>query len=98
LQADGARFVQRGDGPQLNLLEAVCSPGVAVVLNGYLKAASLARPDVFSRALEEGFADLRAGVHDAVEVVFGYDWLGPVPAAPAQRIAQVFTSTLAAGG
>jgi hypothetical protein len=96
--ANGARFVQRDDGPQINLLEAVCSTEVAVVRSGYLTIASIARPDVFARALDERFDDIRVGVHDAIEVVFGYNWLGPVPAAPQHRIAQVFTSTLAAGG
>jgi len=31
-------------------------------------------------------------------VVFGYDWGGPVPNGADQRIAQVFTSTMALGG
>jgi hypothetical protein len=94
--ADGARFVQTSDGPQVNLLDAVCSPDVAVVRNGYLSARTIARPDVLARLLEERWDDLRVGVHDGVQVVFGYDWLGPVPPV-APRIAHVLTSTLAAG-
>jgi hypothetical protein len=79
-------------------LEAVCAPGVAFVQSGYLTTRTIARPDVFARALEEGFDDVRVGVHDSVEVVFGYDWIGPVSASPRPRIAHVLTSTLAAGG
>jgi hypothetical protein len=94
----GARFVQRTEGPQLDLLEAVCTPGVALVRSGYLTTASIARPAVLAQALEERLDDVRVGVHDAVEVVFGHDWDGPVPGAPHHTIAQVFSSTVAAGG
>jgi hypothetical protein len=95
---DGERFVQRNEGPQLNLLEAVCAPGVATVTSGYLTTNAIAHPELFARSLEDRFDDLRSGVHDAVEVVLGYDWDGPVPRAPHHTIAQVLTSTLAAGG
>ena len=96
---DGTRFIQRTDGQQLNLLEALCGPGDAVcVNNGYLTTDKIARPAALAEALEARFDELRTGVHDAVEVVFGYNWDGPVPGAPYQTIAQVFSSTLAAGG
>lgn len=49
-------------------------------------------------ALEEKFGQLRVGVHDDVEVVLGTNWGGAVANAPNQRIAQVFTSTIALGG
>jgi hypothetical protein len=95
--ANGTRFVQRSDGPEINLLEAVCSPGVASVQSGYLTPGSIARPSVFANTLEAHFDDVRVGIHDDVEVVFGYDWVGPVSRAPHVRIAHVLTSTLAAG-
>lgn len=46
---------------------------------------------------ETGFDGIRVGVHDDIEVAFGYDWDGRV-SPPGHRIAQVFTSTLAGGG
>jgi hypothetical protein len=95
--AEGARFVQRSKGPQINLLEAVCLPGVASVRSGYLTTRSIARPDVFAHTLEDRFEDLRVGIHEDIEVVFGYDWVGPVSRAPHLRITHVLTSTLAAG-
>jgi hypothetical protein len=95
---DGMRFIQRTDGPQLNLLDAVCATGAACVRNGYLTTQNIPCPAAFAEALEAHFDELRAGVHDAVEVVFGYDWDGPVPGAPHHRIAQVLSSTIAAGG
>jgi hypothetical protein len=57
----------------------------------------LRAPNVFARSLEACFDDLRIGLHDAVEVVFGYNWVGPVSAAPHLRVAQALTSTVAAG-
>lgn len=94
----GARFVQRSPGPQLNLLEAVCAEGVARVDSGYLMTSNIARPELFAQALTERFDQLRVGVHDGVEVVFGGNWDGPVTADPPPTIAQVFTSSVAAGG
>ena len=93
----GARFVQRNDGPQVNLVEAACSPDIAVVLGGYLTPDAIRVPNAFARAVEERFDDLRVGVHDGIEVVFGHDWLGPVSSTPRPLIAHVLTSTLAAG-
>lgn len=97
-EVGGSRFVQGTDGRQINLLEEVCAPDIASVTCGYLKPQAIARPALFARALEERFDDIRVGIHDSVEVVFGHDWDGPVPRAPHHTIAQVFTSTLAAGG
>jgi hypothetical protein len=59
---------------------------------------NIPRPAALAEALEERFDELRAGVHDAVEVVFGHDWDGPVPGAPHHTIAQVLSSTVAGGG
>jgi hypothetical protein len=95
---DGVRFVQQTEGPQLNLLEEVCAGGVGSVESGYLMTHNIARPEVLARRLEEQQDDLRAGVHDAVEVVLGADWDGPVPGAPHHTIAQVLCSTVAARG
>lgn len=93
---DGTRFVQTTGGPQLNLLEAVCSPGVARVSSGYLTAFDIANPLAFAAALESRFEDIRIGVHEDVPVVLGYNWDGAV--AGDRRIGQVFTSTFAGGG
>ena len=93
---DGKRFVQTSDGPQLNLLEAVCSPGVAQVRSGYLTSSSIANRSALAAALESRFEDIRVGVHEDVPVVLGYNWDGGV--AGNRRIGQVFTSTFAGGG
>jgi hypothetical protein len=94
--ADGRRFVQTNDGPQLNLLEAVCSPGIAQVHSGYLTASNIRDRSALASALERRFEDIRVGVHDDVPVVLGYNWDGAV--AGDRRIGQVFTSTFAGGG
>ena len=92
----GERFVQTNNGRQINLLEAVCSPGVAEVRNGYLTASGIADPLAFVRALERRFEEIRIGMHDEVPVVLGYNWDGAVEGE--RRIGQVFTSTFAGGG
>ncbi len=94
---DGTRFVQQTNGPQVNLLEDLCADGAASVKNGYLTAPNIRRPADFARALEERFDDIRVGLHDGIEVVFGNDWDGPVPRAPELTIAQVLCSTVASG-
>lgn len=91
---DGDRFVQTTDGRQLELLGAVCDPGIATVRNGYLLAAGIAQPDAFARVLEDRFDAIAIGVHDDLEVVLGANWTGSVDGSP--TIAQVYTSTLAA--
>ena len=93
---DGKRFVQVSDGPQLNLLEAICSPGVAQVRSGYLTSSSIANPTALAEALERRFEEIRVGVHDNVPVVLGYNWDGAVVGD--RLIGQVFTSTFAGGG
>ncbi|MBK9035805.1 MAG: hypothetical protein IPL61_31910 [Myxococcales bacterium] len=95
--ADGARFVQRTDGRQLDLLADVCDPGVAAVRSGYLRASDVAQPVAFARALEDRFEAIAVGVHDRAEVVLGADWTGRVDGAPHRTIAQVLTSTIAGG-
>jgi len=94
---DGSRFVQVNDGRQIDLLADVCDPGVAGVRNGYLRAPDVTDPPAFARALEDRFDAIRVGVHDRVEVVLGADWDGAVDGAPHRTIAQVLTSTVAAG-
>jgi hypothetical protein len=93
----GGRFVQETDGRQVELLADVAEPGIAAVRNGYLRAPDIADPVAFARALEDGFEAIRVGVHDGVEVVLGHDWAGAVEGAPHRTIAQVLTSTIAAG-
>ena len=93
---DGRRFVQTSDGPQLNLLAAVCSPGVAEVRSGYLTSSGIADPSALAAALEGRFEEIRVGVHEDVPVVLGYNWDGAV--AGDRCIGQVFTSTFAGGG
>lgn len=94
---EGGRFVQTTDGRQIELLAGLTEPGVAAVRNGYLRAPDIADPAAFARALEDRFDAIRVGVHDGVEVVLGHDWDGAVDAAPHRTIAQVLTSTIAAG-
>jgi hypothetical protein len=94
---DGGRFVQTTDGPQIDLLADVCEPGVARVVNGYLRSSAIADPPAFARALDERFEAIRVGVHQGVEVVLGHDWSGAVDSAPHRTITQVCTSTLAGG-
>jgi hypothetical protein len=93
---DGHRFVQETDGPQLNLLSAFA--GAARVQNGYLTIQSILDPARLARELADGRDRVRVGVHDGIEVVLGHDWDGPVPDAPDLTVAQVLTSSLAAGG
>lgn len=88
----GGHFVQSQSGRQLNLLHAVEAP----VQSGYLTSADIARPAEFLARLERDFSQIEVGVHADLDVVLGAQWDGPVR--PGTRIAQVFTSTLAAGG
>jgi hypothetical protein len=93
---DGERFVQSTDGPQIELLGDVCGPEVGRACNGYLMADGVPDPRAFVEALEARFDTIKVGLHDGVEVVLGSNWSGSVQGRP--RIAQVFTSTVAAGG
>lgn len=97
LDGNGPRFEQT-DHHQLNLLADAFAPEIAEVKAGYLQSQHVHQPEAFVRELDARFGSIRVGVHDDVEVVFGRDWGGPVPAGPAHRIAQVFTSTIALGG
>lgn len=93
--ANGTRFTQ-GGATEVSLLEHAVPPHVATVRGGYLTAAMVSDAAALAHALESGFANIRVGVHDDVEVVLGGNWGGPVaPDTPA--IAQVFTSTMALG-
>lgn len=94
-RADGSRFVQ-SDDDQLNLLDALCAPGVARVQSGYLRSNDIASPARFAEALERDFSQIAVGLHHDLDVVLGYDWDGGV--ASSRRISQVFTSTYAGGG
>lgn len=93
----GERFVQVTDGPQIDLLADVCDPDVARVRNGYLRGSAVTDPAAFAATLEARFDDIRAGVHDDVQVVLGFNWDGAVEDSPNRRVGQVFTSTLAGG-
>ena len=88
----GGHFVQTQTGRQINLLHGVEAP----VQSGYLTSRDIARPADLAARLEREFEVLEVGVHQGLEVVLGAQWDGPVR--PGTRIAQVFTSTLAAGG
>jgi hypothetical protein len=96
-EPDALRFVQTQDGPQLNLLHAVCTPGVASVHSGYLRPSDIHDPAAFATALEDRFDSLAVGVHSDVQVVLGCEWDGAVLGFPHHRISQVLTSTMAAG-
>lgn len=92
---DGRRFTQTSDAEQIDLLSDVCSFEVARVRNGYLRESAIADVDAFVEALEHRFDAVRVGVHDDIEVALGFNWDGAVTGQ--RRVAQVFTSTLAAG-
>ncbi|HEX4934307.1 MAG TPA: hypothetical protein VFV33_14050 [Gemmatimonadaceae bacterium] len=94
---DGRRFTQEEGGEQVDLLMDVCTPEIAEVRSGYLRDAYVHDLEAFTESLEQRFDAIRVGVHDGVEVALGYNWDGGVDAPP-PVIAQVFTSTLAAGG
>jgi len=93
---DGQRMVQTNNGPQINLLAAVCSPDVAQIRNGYLTSDDIIDAEQLAAALVERFDDIQMGVHDDVSVLLGYNWDGAVTGTP--HIGQVFTSTFAGGG
>lgn len=93
---DGSRFTQT-DARCLDLLADAIPPDLAKVHSGYLRSTDIRDKEKLAAALTDHFERIRIGVHDDVQVVFGHDWDGPVPT-PEQRIAQVFTSTLALGG
>ncbi len=97
---DGARFVQQDDGPQLDLLARALPAALGAVRGGYLRAGDLRDHAAAARALRAHTDDIRVGVHQDVEVVFGHDWHGAVALADGapRRITQVLTSTLAGGG
>jgi hypothetical protein len=77
----------------INLLDNVTD----AVENGYLLSNNIENARVLEKSLIDHFDDIRVGVHDGIEVVFGHNWDGPVPPGAA-RIAQVCTSTIALGG
>lgn len=95
-RADGTRFRQTADGEQIELLRDVTPRDVAQVRNGYLQAANIADSASFAGTLSQHRDAIRIGVHDGIEAVRGFAWDGPA-ADPHPRIAQAFTSTLAAG-
>ncbi len=88
--------VQRDPGPQLNLLHRVALPGVAQVEGGYLLANNIPQPKTFASLLHDHFDEVEVGLHEGAQVVLGANWDGPVEGP--RHIAQVFTSTIAAGG
>lgn len=93
---DGERFVQ-GAERQIDLLADACDPAVARVRSGYLRGEDIADAAALAAALEARFDAIRIGVHDGIEVVLGANWDGGVDGAPHRTIAQVLTSTMAAG-
>ena len=97
--ADGRRFVQQTNGPQIDLLADALGPGHAP--NGYLNGTGVRDPAAVANTLAERFDHVRVGLHAGAEVVLGGNWDGGVPPRPDGRprtIAQAFTSTVAGGG
>ena len=92
--ADGSRFVQT-DERSIDLLAGVFDPSIAAVKGGYLSTHGIVDRAALAKALVDRFDEIRVGIHDEVEVVYGFDWSGPVVGA--RTIAQVFTSTIALG-
>jgi protein-tyrosine phosphatase len=93
---NGERFVQT-DSDNLNLLSGAVPSNVARLKSGYLTSDLVSDMKALAKKLEENFDQIRIGMHDQVEVTLGANW-GGVVEAPNQRIAQVFTSTIALGG
>lgn len=91
---DGTRFVQT-PGRQLDLLADAVPAAVARVEGGYLTSSGVEDPAGLVAALDANFERIRVGLHDGVDVRLGYDFRGAVQGSP--RIAQLFTSTYAAG-
>jgi hypothetical protein len=94
--AHGKHFVQT-DEKQLNLLADVFGPEVARVHSGYLMTQNVRDTAALVAVLTTRFESIRVGVHESVQVVLGYDFEGSVDDSENRRIAQVFTSTVAAG-
>ncbi len=97
----GSRYSQQTDGLQIDLLRDAI--GAGRVTEGYLlgeavrpRGASASEADAVAERLESRFRKIRIGLHESVEVRFGHDWHGRVPARR-PRIDQVFTSTIAGG-
>jgi hypothetical protein len=93
----GGRFVQSTDGRQIDLLADVADPRIARVRSGYLRGQDITDARSLAAALDARFDAIRIGVHDGVEVALGADWRGGVAGVPHRTIAQVLTSTMAAG-
>lgn len=91
----GGRFTQSPEH-QIDLLGEVLPSDLGRVDNGYLQASQIRDLGAAAAVVEQNFNQIRVGVHDGAQVVFGYSRDGAVEGEP--RIAQVFTSTLAAGG
>jgi hypothetical protein len=92
---EGGRFVQTQER-QLDLLARALPAAIGRVESGYLQLSRVRDVPGAASALESNFEQIRVGVHDGAQVVLGHAWDGGVEGEP--RIAQVFTSTLAAGG
>jgi hypothetical protein len=91
----GGRLVQSQER-QIDLLADALPAGLGKVQSGYLMTSCLRDVAAAARAFEENFDRIQVGVHDGAQVVLGHAWDGAVEGEP--LIAQVFTSTLAAGG
>ena len=90
----GGRFTQ-SPKHQLDLLAEALPADLGRVKIGYLQASQIRDLSAAAAAVEQNFNQIRVGVHDDAQVVLGYSWDGAVEGEP--LIAQVFTSTLAAG-
>ena len=91
----GGRFVQVPDR-QIELLADALPASIGRVESGYLQLSRVRDREAAAESLEARFEHIRVGVHDEAQVVLGHAWDGAVEGEP--RIAQVFTSTLAAAG
>lgn len=92
---DGHRFTQT-EKHQVNLLSDAFDKKSAEVQSGYLTTSQIADLAGLVSSLTKNFEKIKVGLHDHVQVVYGYNWGGPSP--EGQEISQVFTSTLALGG
>jgi hypothetical protein len=90
-------FTQQKEA-QLNLLSDALDDSSAEVKSGYLTTQHIKNPQKLVQQLEERFDEIKVGVHERAQVVYGYNWGGPIPERGTQHISQAFTSTMALGG
>ena len=93
--ASGGRFTQVSGGPEIDLLANAL--GETGVHGGYLTGTGIDDAQAYAGELESNWLDLRVGIHEGLEVVFGGNWDGGLPEDAPSRIGQALTSTVSGG-